>query len=257
MLTADRTSRTRLVSALVGLAMQCGMVTLTTTIAAEPPSQSKTDRDLMFHHVKANRILFLGNSITLHPPALAIGWNGNWGMAASTADKDYVHLVLKAVSETAGKVPESAVTNIASFERRCDTYDTDDELKRELAFKPNIVIVAIGENVPALASHQAKQTFKASLTRLLRKLKQNSSPIIIVRSCFWQDQAKDRILEQACSEVGGVFVDSSALGRDEGNIARSERKFSHDGVAGHPGDKGMRAIADKILDALRKINVKR
>ncbi len=256
MLTAIRTSRTRFISALVGLAIQCGMVALTTTIAAESAPQSNADCDLMFHNVKANKILFLGNSITLHAPAPAIGWQGNWGMAASAADKDYVHLVLKAISETAGKVPESVVANIASFERRSDIYDTDEELKKELTFKPNIVIVAIGENVPALASEQAKRTFKASMTRLLRKLKENSSPIIIVRSCFWQDQAKDSILEQACSEVGGVFVDSSALGKDEGNFARSERKFSHDGVAGHPGDKGMRAIADKILDALRKINVK-
>lgn len=212
------------------------------------------DRDLMFHNVKANRILFLGNSITLHPPAPSIGWNGNWGMAASAVDKDYVHLVLKAVSQAAGKVPESVVTNIASFERRSETYDVDEELKKELAFKPDIVIVAIGENVPALASEKAKQAFKASLTRLLRKLKQNSGPVIIVRSCFWQDRAKDRILEQACSEVGGGFVDSSALGKDEKNIARSERKFSHDGVAGHPGDQGMRAIADKILDTLQRIN---
>ena len=206
----------------------------------------------MFHRVKANRILFLGNSITLHGPAPAIGWYGNWGMAASAEDKDYVHLVLKAISETAGKQPESVVANIASFERQSDRYDIDTELKRELAFRANIVVVAIGENVPALASQQAKLTFKARVTRLLRRLKENSSPIIIVRSCFWQDQAKDRILEQACSEVGGVFVDSRALGKNEGNFARSERKFSHDGVAGHPGDKGMRAIADVILDALRR-----
>ena len=42
------------------------------------------------------------------------------------------------------------------------------------------------------------------------------------------------------------------LGNDPANQARAERKFSHDGVAAHPGDKGMRALADAILNALRR-----
>ena len=254
MLITRRTSttKTRIVSALLCLAFQCGMVRLTTLVAAEFTPQTDADRDLMFQRVKANRILFLGNSITLHGPAPSIGWQGNWGMAASAKDKDYVHLVLKAITETTGKEPESMVANIASFERQPDKYDINSDLKSELAFRPNIVVVAIGENVPALATEQAKRTFKASLTRLLKRLKENSNPVIVVRSCFWQDQAKDTILEQACSAVGGVFVDSSALGKDPRNAARSERKFSHHGVAGHPGDRGMRAIADVIMDALRR-----
>jgi hypothetical protein len=225
----------------------------TSASAADAAPQSNAGRDVMFHKVKANRILFLGNSITLHGPAPAIGWQGNWGMAASSRDKDYVHLVVKAISRTAGKEPESLVANIADFERQSATYDIDRELEKELAFKADIVIVAIGENVPALASEQAKSTFKAGMTKMLKKLKENSNPIIVVRTCFWQDHAKDSILEQACEDVGGVSVNNGALGKDEANFARSERKFAHGGVAAHPGDKGMQAIADTILEALRKI----
>jgi hypothetical protein len=32
--------------------------------------------------LKADRILFLGNSLTLHGPKAEIGWAGNWGMWA-------------------------------------------------------------------------------------------------------------------------------------------------------------------------------
>ncbi len=148
------TSRTRVLFALVFacLAVPGGWLTRAMALPADPAPQSNADRDVMFHKVKANKILFLGNSITLHGPAPAIGWSGNWGMAASAKEKDYVHLVLKAISQAAGKDPESVVTNIAGFERQSDTYNIDAELKNELAFKPDLVIVAIGENVPALAS---------------------------------------------------------------------------------------------------------
>ena len=252
--TALRAARTRtwIGMALLGLAVQCSSIALTAVSAADPAPPSNTDRDVLFHKIKANKVLFLGNSITLHGPAPAIGWLGNWGMAASTQDHDYVHLILKAIAQTAGRDPESVVTNIADFERRFEAYDLDTGLKKELAFKADLVIVAIGENVPALTTEPARAAFQASLTKLLRRLNENSAPVLVVRSCFWPDRAKDTILEQACQEVGGVFVDARALAKDEANFARSERTFSHAGVAGHPGDKGMQAIAEAILQALTK-----
>jgi hypothetical protein len=46
-------------------------------------------------------------------------------------------------------------------------------------------------------------------------------------------------------------VDIAALGKDESNYARAEQKLEHAGVAAHPGDKGMKAIAEAILTALQ------
>ncbi len=50
---------------------------------------------------KGPRVLFVGNSITLHGPRPQIGWTNNWGMAASARDKDYVHLLQKRIVATA------------------------------------------------------------------------------------------------------------------------------------------------------------
>ncbi len=60
----------------------------------------------------------------------------------------------------------------------------------------------------------------------------------------------DEVLRQACQEAGTILVDAGPLGREPANAARSERSFTHDGVAGHPGDRGMKAIAEAIVEAV-------
>ena len=111
---------------------------------------------------------------------------------------------------------------------------------------------AIGENVPALGSEDAKAQFKAGVMNILRCALAKRHPLVVVRSCFWADAAKDQMLSQACQEAGGILVEAGPLGRDAANAARSERSSTHDGVAGHPGDKGMKALADAIVQAVLK-----
>jgi hypothetical protein len=196
------------------------------------------------------KILFLGNSITLHEPKPEIGWTGSWGMAASAADKDYVHLVARALARELGSSPEIRVRNIADFERDYTGYDVDGKLAGLFVFDPDLVVLAIGENVPALENAGAEARFQAGVTGILRCALAKRHPLVVVRSCFWADASKDRALRQACEEAGGVFVDAGPLGREPANAARSERSFAHDGVAGHPGDRGMQALADLIVKAV-------
>jgi hypothetical protein len=212
--------------------------------------------------IRKDRIVFLGNSITLHPPLASIGWTGNWGMAASAPEKDYVHLLAQSLSGptqsgsniSTAKVnaPAIMVENIADLERQFATYPVAEKLREFLDFKPDLVILAIGENVPTLASEESKAQFASSVGRLLRTLQTNGDPTIVVRSCFWPDAIKDPILKRAAAEVGEIYVDIGGLGRNDANYARSERKIAHGGVAGHPGDRGMKAIADAIVDAIKK-----
>ena len=212
-----------------------------------------TDRVSAADHQRAGsfqKILFLGNSITKHGPKPSIGWTSNWGMAASAEEKDYVHLVTSGLTKTGGKAPETMVRSMSVFERGYATFDIDAQLKAECAFQADLVILAIGENVPQLKSAEEQAKFKAGVTKILSQLKAASNPVIVVRSCFWPNKTKDDILKAACEEVGGIYVDISDLAKDEANYGRSERKFEHKGVAAHPGDKGMQGIADAILKAL-------
>ncbi|GEP43615.1 SGNH/GDSL hydrolase family protein [Brevifollis gellanilyticus] len=195
---------------------------------------------------KPLKMLFVGNSITRHGPAAKIGWTGNWGMAATSEDKDYVHLVVDAVTKKQGAKPEFLVANVADFERNFETFDFTTKLKTQTDFAPDIVVLAIGENVPALQTEESKTKFKDSVTKLMTLLKASPTTKIYVRGCFWANPAKDTSLKEACATVGGTFIDISSLAKDEANYARSERKIEHEGVARHPGDKGMQAIADAI-----------
>jgi hypothetical protein len=197
-----------------------------------------------------HKLLFLGNSITLHAPAPASGWMGNWGMAASAQEKDYVHLVTRALATPTKPAPEVMVKNIAAFERQYATYDMDSELKDAFGFGANLVVVAIGENVPRLKSDGAKRQFRSGVKKLLERLKANNQVTLVVRSSFWPNPVIDQILQETCHEAGGIFVDIGHLSKDEANYARSERSYKSKGVAAHPGDRGMQGIADAILQAI-------
>jgi TolB protein len=185
-------------------------------------------------------------------PAPSIGWTGNWGMAASGEDKDYVHLVTDSVAAASGSKPLIMVKNIADFERGYTTYDPATGLKEELDFHANIVIVAIGENVAEPTTDESKSAYAKAFSALLTILKKHGEPTIFVRSSFWANVTKDSIMQQAAMDAHVTFVDVKMLGNDESNMARSERQIEHAGVGGHPGDKGMKAIADAIFASIQR-----
>jgi hypothetical protein len=103
-----------------------------------------------------------------------------------------------------------------------------------------------------LKTPEDKAKLQESVTKLLTTLKGDRKPMILVRSCFWANAAKYEALRGACTAVNGVYVDISALSKDEKNYARSERPFKHAGVANHPGDAGMAAIAEAMVKAVPK-----
>jgi len=214
-----------------------GLLALATTAIAETLTPQK--------------ILFVGNSLTSHGPKPDIDWHGNWGMAATSLDKDYVHVVTKALAVKQGLPPTIMVKNVADFERNHAGYDLAGKFADAAAFKADLVILCIGENVPALKTPETQARYQEQVTALLQTLKANPKAQIIVRSSFWPSTAKDDAMRRACEAVGGAFVDISALAKDERNYARSERPYKHAGVANHPGDRGMAAIAEAIVKAVK------
>lgn len=195
------------------------------------------------------KVAFLGNSITLHGAAPNIGWTNVWGMAASAEERDYVHLVTRGIERKTGRTAEIVVRNIADFERGFETYDVRKELKDVIDFKPDYLIVAIGENVRNLSSDEQKEGYRKAFKDLLGVfLSGPARPRTVVRGVFWGNAAKDAAMERTARDYEVPFVATADLGADPTMTAKG--LFAHGGVAGHPGDKGMAATAERLLKAL-------
>ena len=75
------------------------------------------------------KILFVGNSITKHSPKADIGWYNDCGMAASSVEKDYVHLLVKKVMQYDPNV-SYGIAQVAQYERTFFENAAKDEIIR-------------------------------------------------------------------------------------------------------------------------------
>ena len=193
------------------------------------------------------RVLFIGNSITLHPPAPKIGWTNSWGMAASAAEKDYVHIVTRGIEERIGKKAHVRVVNLAEFERGYRTFNFA-RLEDYVNFHPEYFIVALGENVASFKDNDDEAAYQDGFRKLLSLfVNDKNKPRTVVRGVFWPNKRKDALMGEVARELDVPFVVAESQGKSE---YTAKGLFQHTGVAAHPGDKGMRMIADAILEGL-------
>ena len=202
--------------------------------------------------VDVSRLLVLGNSVTQHGPLKSVSWEHNWGMAASAADKDFAHLLRGHLARASGGAVELRVKNIAGFERNLMAYDLAAELREELAYGPTVIVVAIGRNAKEPGTPEEKANYRAAYLHLLKTLREKSQARVVVRSEFWAEPAKEAEVRQACEAAGVLYVDIGGPAGDAANLGSAERQYEHAGVGGHPGDKGMQVIADRLWEGMRK-----
>lgn len=190
-------------------------------------------------HVSIKRVLILGNSITFSGMDKKNGWSGNWGMAASTADSDYVHRLEKNIANKRTGVTVDA-RNIREFELNFATYDMS---KLDTLRNPDLLIMRIGENVNLKLAEDNFLFIKyydALITRLHPK-------IVIITNSFW-GKPLNNILKQYAKSKNYRFIGIDDISEDKSNTAFG--LFEIRGVAAHPGDKGMRLIANRIWSSI-------
>lgn len=195
------------------------------------------------------RVLFLGNSITLHGPLPSVGWTNDWGMAASSAEKDFVHIVTRGIEDHFGKKTSVMVRNLADFERNYRNWSMTN-LAEAVAFDPQVLVIALGENVSDLKTDNDREDYRQAFRRLCGCFLdgKRTKPITAVRGVFWPNAAKDAAMASAAGDYALPFVKADVFA--EPGMSAKDAGWAHAGVAAHPGDKGMAEIARRILETL-------
>jgi hypothetical protein len=207
--------------------------------------------DIKVVPIQFKNILILGNSITKHAPRPQVGWYGNWGMAASVQSKDFSHII-----GTALKAQVTPV-NISDFEMSHTVFDLKN-LEKYFVQTPDLIIIKLGENVLQTTD------FDKSFTKFISFIKDKAPHAkIVIAGTFWQNDPVNKVLvaESQSRKIPFVKlqqldtqVNKSFIGEDVFSADGLKYKISDQGVANHPGDAGMKNIADLILAKVDSIS---
>lgn len=199
--------------------------------------------------------LCIGNSISKHP-ITNFWWNDN-GMAASTLDKDYYHRVVDYLKQNHEKV-NSKVVNLSVWEVQShDRAETLDFFKPYLSDKLDLVTIQLGENASNI------DTFRQDYIELINYVKKSCTKAkILIVGDFWEYRDRDEQKKVAALACNVDYVSLEGIKDNKDYFAGmgtvvfdkegKEHIIEHDGVARHPGDKGMEAIAGRIVEQLIK-----
>ena len=200
------------------------------------------------NYVPANppsNVLILGNSITFSPADPSLGWTGNWGMAASSADKDYVHILTANFKQQNAAATVTAM-NIAAFERGYGSFNLDSAFSAVAKTKPDLLIIRIGENVAVPLN---ATVFDAKYQALINYFKAaNPNVKVLGAGSFWL--LKDDVDAEMAKYSN--FISLSYLLKAD-ITTEAIGLYPNPAVQQHPSDKGMSEIAQAIWNKVLTI----
>ena len=197
--------------------------------------------------------LVIGNSITRH--GICDYWWGEWGMAVSELSRDYYHMVVEGLEKEYGLINTSVCTGYVWEVQSHDRDETFEILDSWLVPGIDCITVQLSENASDLSTFEKDCE---SLFLHIREMCGDECQIIVVDD-FWSDE-KSEMKKRVAEELGLCFVDLSDIrGKSEyqagmGTVVSGldgiEHIIEHSGVAAHPGDEGMKYIAEKVIEEI-------
>lgn len=195
--------------------------------------------------------LAIGNSITKHGK-VEYWWN-ECGMAATTADKDYYHIVVNHLKEKYSDM-DSDICSFSIWETLyTDRAETLEILDYYLDDSLNLITIQLGENAQNL------DTFESDFEYLINHIKEAApSAEVLVIGDVWENENRDELKKQAAENCGVKYISLNEIKENKeyqcglGTVVYGDdgepHTVEHAGVAAHPSDKGMKYIADKIIE---------
>ena len=195
------------------------------------------------------KVVVLGNSITRHGVRKEVGWLSDYGMAASSTESDFCHVLQEGFWS---QNPDVVVVfkNIAAWER---DFSVDKELLMGAVLEDaDVVIVRLEENSPISSVLHISN----GLTSLVDYIRETAGASVVITGCFWMSPKKNTILRRVAASLNLLYISLSFADHPYnkvindgdatdtlGNIYHFNGQF----VGTHPNDKGVRMIADALL----------
>ena len=210
---------------------------------------------------KTIKVMAYGNSILKHEPNESLGWKGNWGMAASSEDKDYIHRLISMLGDKYGKNNVSLVSckNVSSFESAIQSGTDSTDYSEQLADisaevkagQPDIVTVQIGENAGAAT----EAVYKNALKQFVQTIKTASpNTLVLVTTPFWGGDGKISGAKAVAAEFNLPIANLEQFNTNENKAYDGDGVDANwnEGVKAHPGNLGMEHIAGEMFEQLNK-----
>ncbi len=203
------------------------------------PAERQNSKPIWISENTGLRILFAGNSITLHGKKPDIGWDRECGMAASCLEKDYVHLILKKIMQY-DKNAAWCIAQVADYERTFFEKEAKDEYSEAGDFGADIVIMFYGANVSRDydTMENPPKTFGTAFEDMRNLLSGNGKAKVYISEGFYIRPVLDAEKKAVAEKYGDNFILMDDI----------RQKPETHGQFNHPGDLGMEEIADRFWE---------
>ncbi|MDB5240829.1 MAG: hydrolase family protein, partial [Spirosoma sp.] len=217
-----------------------------------------------------NRVLFVGNSITVHGGSqffITNAQNPKRGMAATSPDKDYFHLMsakLKTLNpnvdnrmfatwDMGGQLDDAT----GPFWEGQSTINGIDLSRFDpvASWKPDLVYIRLGENV---ADEQItdQSLYQSRLKALIDKLiSQSPGAKVVLSTSVWDKPNYDKAIRAVAAERSYPLADFSNMWPNRlinSYYALNPSIYGDAATDKHPDDDGMAHIADVLWDVTPK-----
>lgn len=173
-------------------------------------------------------------------------------MAASILENDYVHQI-STMLDAIEYVYNFSIWELTATDRGQTLSLLDGMLSDDI----ELITIQLSENVSDLT------TFETDFEEMIRYIQEKcSNAQIIVIGDFWDTDTKNGMKSVACDNTGVSFVSldeiknkseyQCEIGTEVYDLEGKAHIVEHEGVSLHPNDKGMKWIAERIVEQVKR-----
>ena len=210
------------------------------------------DGHLIRQYKKEFNYFAIGNSLTTHPIMDGIWW-GNWGMAASTRENDFVHKVCSSLEQK--YTVHSNAIYYTSWETAADRNSQLSILDPYLNADLDLVTIQLGDNITGNFG-----TLTSDYQNLIGYVRSKAphAQIMVIDQFCWPNGTIQQAQQTASSTYGVDYISlapiqninykvgGATVSGDDGAM----HTIYNGAVGCHPNDAGMQYIADQILQRI-------